>query len=274
MKTLFISDLDGTLLNNNAEVSERSAHLLNSAIEKGAFFSAATARTAATVLQMLEKINVNTPIVLMNGVTVYDIHAKKYVKVHKFQDDTKKKFLTALDAHSSPGFIYCFENEKTTTYYENTSSPNAENFIKEREEKYGKKFTKLQSVKELEKTDVIYYSYSDLRENILPLYEIIREIKGLRCEFYADNYNPDFWYFEVCSCDASKENSVNFLRENYGFDKIIGYGDNFNDIPLFKACDECYATKNARDEVKTIATDVIGENDRDAVAEHILSQFD
>jgi hydroxymethylpyrimidine pyrophosphatase-like HAD family hydrolase len=46
-KTLCISDLDGTLLNKNAELSEYTADALNDLIAKGLRFSVATARTAA-----------------------------------------------------------------------------------------------------------------------------------------------------------------------------------------------------------------------------------
>ncbi|MBQ5325810.1 MAG: HAD hydrolase family protein, partial [Oscillospiraceae bacterium] len=43
MKTLYISDLDGTLLNSDAEISSFTANALNSLIEKGLLFSYATA---------------------------------------------------------------------------------------------------------------------------------------------------------------------------------------------------------------------------------------
>lgn len=270
MKTLYISDLDGTMLNSNAEVSKITVDLLNKAILNGAYISVATARTSATVLKMLEKININTPIVLMNGVCIYDIKKSEYVKVCGFSENAKAELLKIIEMHSSPGFIYCLENGELSTYYQNTDSPNSYEFIREREEKYAKKFTKIRNVQEPANKDIIYYSYNDYREKLEPMYRKIKEIEGLRCEFYADNYNQDFWYLEVCSIEASKKNAVQFLRENYSFDKIIGFGDNFNDIPLFEACDESYAVENAKKEVKSVATGVIGKNTDNAVAEFIF----
>lgn len=38
MKTLYVTDLDGTLLDNDSRVSKRSAAMLCQAIEKGASF--------------------------------------------------------------------------------------------------------------------------------------------------------------------------------------------------------------------------------------------
>ena len=47
-KVLYVSDLDGTLLNRQSVVSERSVQLLQAAIDRGALFTIATARTPAT----------------------------------------------------------------------------------------------------------------------------------------------------------------------------------------------------------------------------------
>ena len=45
MTTLYISDLDGTLLHDNQQVSPFSASVINRAVERGLLFSLATARS-------------------------------------------------------------------------------------------------------------------------------------------------------------------------------------------------------------------------------------
>ena len=55
---LFVSDLDGTLLNKNKEISDYSKRELNKLIEKGINFTVATARTPATVVDILDGINI------------------------------------------------------------------------------------------------------------------------------------------------------------------------------------------------------------------------
>ena len=269
MKTLYISDLDGTLLDNNAEITERSKKLLNEFLAKGNYFSVATARTGATVIQMLEGISVNVPVVLMNGVASYDMGEKKYVNIHTFSEKAKKKFLSEVCRHGSPGFLYCIDDDNLSTFYENTNSPNAEIFINEREKKFGKKFTRVNSYTECISNSVVYYSYSDTYEKLRPLYEKTKDIEGIRIEFYRDTYHPDFWYFEVCSENASKYNAVKWLKENYGFEKVVAFGDNLNDLPLFEIADEAYAVENAKEDVKKHATAVIGRNTEDAVAEFL-----
>lgn len=270
MKTLYISDLDGTLLNNSAEVTETSKHLLNEFIKKGNYFSVATARSEATVLQMLSDVPVNVPVVLMNGVALMNAKTREYIKVEAISNDAKGKFLQTVRAFGSPGFVFCID-KGLSTFYENTDAPNSKQFIKEREEKYGKKFTKVNSFSECENLNIVYYSYSDKYEKIKPFYDEILKIDGIRCEFYRDTYNPDFWYFEVCSDKASKYNAVKFLKEKYGFEKVVAFGDNLNDLPLFKAADESYAVENAKEDVKKEATAVIGKNTDDAVPKFLMN---
>ncbi len=269
MKTLYISDLDGTLLDNNAEITEKSKKLLNCFLEKGNYFSVATARTGATVVKMLEGININVPAVLMNGVAIYDIEKERYVKIHAFGDEGKKKFIDEICKSGSPGFLYCIDEENLSTFYENTDSPNAEIFINEREKKFGKRFVKTDSFSSCMERSVVYYSYSDTYEKLKPIYEKAKKIEGLRIEFYRDTYHPDFWYFEVCSENASKYNAVKWLKENYGFEKVVAFGDNLNDLPLFEIADEAYAVENAKEDVKKHATAVIGRNTEDAVAKFL-----
>ncbi|MDE5785843.1 MAG: HAD family hydrolase, partial [Duncaniella sp.] len=61
MSHLFISDLDGTLLNNDTEISSRSARLLDDAISRGAMFTVATARTPATVEMLMKDLKLKLP---------------------------------------------------------------------------------------------------------------------------------------------------------------------------------------------------------------------
>ncbi|MDR2687937.1 MAG: HAD family hydrolase, partial [Oscillospiraceae bacterium] len=66
--------------------------------------------------------------------------------------------------------------------------------------------------------------------------------------------------------------AVRWLRERYGYEKIVGFGDNLNDIPLFRACDETYAVANAKEELKAMATGVIGSNAQDGVVRFLMEK--
>jgi 5-amino-6-(5-phospho-D-ribitylamino)uracil phosphatase len=273
MKTLYISDLDGTLLNKSAEISEFTETSLCRLIENGVNFSVATARTAATTLQMVSGIPINIPVILMNGASIYDVQNSTYVKTYFIEQQSVKQLFSAIKQHNVTGFVYVVEYNTLSTWYERINSDHTRRFVEERIQKYGKQFTQIDDFSGLVDKPVLYYSVCDLKEKLVPLQEELCKIDDLHVEFYRDVYEEGYWYLEACSVHASKYNAVNFLREEYGFDKVVSFGDNLNDLPMFLASDESYAVANAKPEVKEKATSVILGNDEDGVVKWLLERF-
>jgi len=273
MKTLYISDLDGTLLNENAELSAESARLLNALTDRGMYFSVATARTSATVGKMLSGISLSVPAILMNGVCTYDLNAGRPVHINYIPQAAAEQAIEQIHRLGAEGFLYTMDANGLSAWYERCSTPHARQFMEERRIKYGKPFTQIDDFSS-RADGMIYYSLSDAEEKLAPLYDVLRTIPGIHCEFYRDIYRTDHWYLEICSDRASKRNALCRLREDYGFDRVVGFGDNLNDLPLFAACDCRIAMGNAHETVKQQADILIGTNREDSVARWLTENFD
>lgn len=271
-KTLYITDLDGTLLDSRAELSEFTVDALKRLSLAGVNISVATARTAATVAKMFADIPLSAPAVLMNGVCVYSLQAREYVRAEHICDRAKREAIDIVARHGLSGFWYSVENNRLSTFYENTQSPAAESFIEERQRKYNKVFTRVDSFTELYDSGLLYYSISDREEKLSEAAKEFALIDGLRVEYYRDIYTADCMYLELCSAAASKSTAVDYLRESCGFEEVVGFGDNYNDLPLLEACDRFYAVENAVDELKRRANGVIGRNTDNAVARWLLKE--
>ena len=265
MKALYISDLDGTLLNGHAELSEYTITVLNRLIGKDVHFSIATARTAATTLLMFENVMLNIPIVLMNGVLVYDPADNQYIKKEILSGTVAANIIFAMREANQTGLMYTLRDDEMLTYYETMDNEALCYFINERKTKYNKVFIQVADFSDIT-DDIIYFCFLDRQENIERIYSLIANIDGIETAKYRDIYSENLWYLEVFSDAASKYNAVHFLRDHGGYKRIVGFGDNLNDIPLFHACDECYTVTNAKDELKEISTAVIESNDNDGVA--------
>ena len=81
MENLYVSDLDGTLLNNRQEITLFSSDNLNKLIDSGLNFTIATARTPATVVDIISNLNIKLPLILMNGVIIYDKGREEYIDI-------------------------------------------------------------------------------------------------------------------------------------------------------------------------------------------------
>ncbi|HEX3043753.1 MAG TPA: HAD family hydrolase [Bacillota bacterium] len=273
MKKLYISDLDGTLLNNEKEVSEYTRDVINQLIAGGLHFSIATARTAATVVKILDGLQINLPVVLMNGVMIYDLKKAKYLKIEYVPEKTVKAIITVLKEYNLTGFMYAVLDGRLVTYYEDLKTTAMQEFYQERVTRYQKTFEQTASFMDITAgNNIIYFALLDEQKPLTFIYDTLKIWPDIDLAFYKDTYGENLWVLEIYSQRASKFNAVNYLRKYYGFERIIGFGDNLNDLPLFKACDESYAVAGAVEQLKEKATAVIGANHEDGVARFLVEK--
>lgn len=270
MSTLYISDLDGTLLGNDQRVSENSARMLREAASLGARFTYATARTAASAVKITDNIGVNVPCVLMNGVTVYDMNERRYVRNEYLPREASEAAAKLLDRLGQSGFMYKISGNKLSCEYTALTNPAMTEFYETRRKRYDKPFERIESFSSSCSDDVIYFCLLDTLERLEPVRAAVAEMKGLKYEFYRDIYNNNVYYLEIFSERASKRSGVSLLRRMYGFDRVVCFGDNLNDLPMFDAAEHRVAVGNAKPELKEAADEVIGDNTADSVAEYIL----
>lgn len=272
MSTLYITDLDGTLLNPDICVSPKSAEILNMLINKGMIFSVATARSQASVRGLLDNVDIRLPIVLLNGVFIYDVKNKKNLYHYPLDNDAVTRILSVfLDAGKSP-FMYLLKDDVIDLIFTDLQLDIHKKFYEKRKPLFDYRFYKTDSYDIPKESKVVYFNLIDLYSELLPIYEKLCKIPGVSCAFYEDNYSP-YWFLEVYSNTASKSNGANIIKNICKADKIVAFGDNHNDIMMFGSSDECYATSNAVDELKNVATGVIGANFEDGVAQYLLERF-
>ena len=272
MKTLYITDLDGTFLNSSAKVSEASAKIINDLIKKGLLFSVATARTYATVVPLFRNVDLRLPLVLMNGVCIYDPVQKKTLRIHEMSPETGKDVVALFSRFGKAPLFYFEQNRKMSVHYVKLDNKYIEAYVNEREAFFNKEFLPVPSISFEGHGGFIYIVMLDKKEKLEKIHEGMLKIKGLSCNFYRDNYTGCY-FLEAMKDNVNKASGSLELKNMLGIDRIVAFGDNINDIPLFKLADECYAVENACDELKAIATGIIQSNDSDAVAHFISKRF-
>ena len=254
MKTLYISDLDGTLLNDNAELTDETISMLNKLAENSVLFTVATARTYSTVVPLMKKVKLNCPVILMNGVCIYDTAELKPIKIHKMDFTAAKDIIGIFENFGKYPMLYYDNNGNLSVEYIKITTLAQEKYVYSRKENYNKKMIQVEDYSLYEDSTLIYIAILDKREELQPIYDIISKRNDVSSNFYADNYSGDY-FLEIYSCNASKAKTSLELKKMLDADKIVSFGDNLNDIPMFEVSDECYAVRNAYEEVKRYATD-------------------
>ena len=274
--TLFVTDLDGTLLTKDAILPIGAKELIRELDSKGVKLTYSTARTIRSAAFILEGLPFPAPISLMNGVLIRDMNAGKYVTGNLLQPNAVK---AVLEAGGDP-FIYTLtEEEELFTSYKRIANDHMAGFMRERKDKYSKPFRQLDDLNVLAKENqrIIYFCYLDSHENLDPVYKKISSIRDtagnetVKCAFYPDRYRNDLWYLEVFAPTASKGTSIRTLKKLTGAETIVSFGDNGNDLPMFEESDYAFAVSNANDKVKAAASGITepGLGVLDFIAKHI-----
>ena len=269
MTTLYISDLDGTLLHDNQQVSPFSASVINRAVDRGLLFSLATARSLIGIGMLdFSSLHLNTPLVLMNGAMLYDMASQTILQSCDMPPDAVAAVLTACAAEGKNPFLYRVEEGRLHAYFTELTSEGERVFLAKRGARFPECFRQQQAYGE---GAAVYFSLQDKYERLARIRERLAALPGIASTLYKDNYMEDNWYLEIFSADAGKDKGARRLQARIGADRLVAFGDNSNDLPLFAAADVACCVASGRPDARAAADVIVAGNNDDGVARYLAA---
>lgn len=269
MKPLFVTDLDGTLLQGNAQISRKSIEIIHSLTGQGMCFSYATARSYYTSSTVTEGLICSTPIITKNGGFINDPTTGEIVLKNMFSCEEAEDIYRIIRENDLYPFVFSYQQGKERYAFDALHiSEGIQWFLDSH--KNDERVLALQGDKNILSGDIFYFSCMGTGEMLKPAYEEIR--KKYRCIYSKDTYDDIMW-LEIMPERATKAEAALQLKKMCGCDRLVVFGDGVNDIPMFEAADEGYAVENAVEELKEIATEIIGGNQQDGVAEWLKQHY-
>lgn len=249
---LLASDLDGTLLSNEA-IPKRNSDAIKYFTENGGYFTVATGRTQATIAPFFHILGANAPLLMCNGMQIYDSQKDEYV----FQDFMPSyafslfeyivnAFPTEVFVISSRGKVYDVSAEKEG-------------------------FLRVDDVRHLAE-------YMNKFVSILPSVEFAKGVEKAAEDFIKENKLDGVgtmysWptHLEFVKTCVDKGNALSRLARhlNVEWKNVFAIGDYMNDIPMLEAAHISFAPQNAIEQAKKAATHIVCSCDDGAVADAI-----
>lgn len=255
--TLYVSDLDGTLLNGSQKLKPRASELLNDLIENGTLFTYSTARRIHSAGVIMKDVKLNLPVILMNGVFLYDTAKGEYIRKNIFGEKQRILLREAVLRFGDTPMVYSFiDGELRNNYMVGSKELNS--YLKDR--RGDPSMRPVENYDDLFAGETVYAVFINPK-NKAELDQIFTEENGFSSVYYADVYHPNEYWYEVFSSTASKANALLQLREIVGADEVVCFGDNGNDLSMFRVSDRCYAVENAIESVKAAADGIIPSNE-------------
>ena len=266
MDSLYISDLDGTLLGADGTLSAASTEILRSLLSKGMKFTVASARSVSSIQNVLAGLELNLPVIEFNGAMVSDFDTKEHHFINSVDSSVVEDVLSLVEDSGNSAFVSAFTGSEGMQWYLNNRRFNSDRRLKQ-----------LGDIRECLDNRVICVNVTGRIEKVEGLEAELRKQfpDSLAIHCLQDHFSPGFYWLTAHSIKASKANAIQFLQYFTGTTdrELVVFGDNSNDIGMFKIADRAVAVSNATEELKVLADEIIGVSDADSVALYLKNDL-
>ena len=274
MKTLYVTDLDGTLLNTHDRINPYSIEIINGLVEKGMLFTYATARSLVSASVAAEGLTTKIPVIAYNGAFIINPSTEEILTSTFFKKDETDRVAEVLQEHNISPLVYSYiDGVEKVSWVTTRENDGIKRYLGKRQG--DRRMRPLNDSNGLYDGEMFYFTCIGEREDLLPVYEIFSGDDRYTCTLQQELYRPEYWC-EILPKKATKAEAIKKLKKLWNCDRVVSFGDAINDVPMFQISDECYAVSNAVEALKELATGIIGSNDEDGVAkwlqEHIKRQ--
>ena len=263
--TLYVTDLDGTLLRSDTSLSEYTVNTINRLSAKGVMFTYATARSFASAYPLVKRLDLNCPAVTFNGVFVIDPRNGEKLIKNVYSERSASLAAKFFIKQNIPPLVYSFINGEERISYLESRLENIKGYIEAR--RGDKRLRPVDNFNALFDGEVFYYTVINPGD-VSALDKVFTSKNGFARNIQKDTYDDYIWY-EIYNSTVSKANAVLQVKELVGADELVCFGDNLNDISMIRAADTGAAVSNACDRLKALADVIIDSNNNDGVAKYI-----
>ncbi len=253
---IIYSDIDGTLLDNSHQVSERTCKKITELEHKGVPFVLVSARMPEGVRKVQRQISSHSPMICYSGGLIYDKNGNilyscllEMEKALKIRELLKKEFSEiCLNAYCYEKWIVDHVNDHWIREEEKITG------LRAKEGDIEKEFAEERGVHKL-----LLMGKSEDVQNVE--IRLKKDYPELSIVLSKKNY------LEVMHGNSKKSSAINFLcsHNKISLEEAMAFGDGHNDIDMLRAVTYSYAMGNAPDTVKESAAHVTLSNDQEGV---------
>lgn len=265
MRTLYVSDLDGTLLDGSSRISAQSLAIINDLVEQGLLFTYATARSLVSARVAAQGLSTKVPVIAYNGAFIFDAATGQPIAREELPPAAALQAMAAARTLGLEPIVYAFvDGVERLSWLEGHENTGMLRYLASRSG--DPRLRPVQTAQELSAGEIFYLTFIGGEAPMARLHGLLQGDDCLRCTLVEEPACPGEFWCECMPPHATKAHAMEKLRALWQCDRIISFGDGLNDLPMFRLSDECYAVANAHPAVKAAATGVIASNKEDGVA--------
>ena len=260
MYKLVVSDLDGTLVDNNKNISDYTKKVVNLLKERGIEFIIATGRSYKGAKHVYDILELNSEIVCNNGTTIYNKNGELIFQRTIDPEITYKVFKKSLDSN-----CIFFATYGTQVFIGEGTIEQANTFL----------YNPLENPIEINLNNINDYIF----EKIVLIDKDTNKLKELSNFFNQYNEINAFIsqgdYLDIVHFETSKGQALKTLAnlKNIDLEHIIAFGDAFNDYEMLKMAGKGLVMKNGFEDLKNEFETIEFTNEESGVAKYLANLF-
>lgn len=274
---LYVSDLDGTLLRNNASLSEFSRKSLNQLIAGGMHFTVASARSVVSMQRLLGQLDFRLPIIEFNGAFITDYHTGEHQIINSIHSSLAIELFLLLDRHQLGYTVSSYDGFDDRLYYSEILNEGLDWYYQDRLRASDKRLTYRKNLRNTIGEEIVCFTVIDRKETLQELHSELlqRYANELQIYFFENYYTKDWYWLTIHQKNATKDQAIQQIMDQYGFtqEDLTVFGDEMNDYPMFTKAAHAIAVGNAVEGLKKVATRVIGTNEEDSVVKYLMEEI-
>lgn len=276
IKTLYISDVDGTLYRGGeASLREETVQLFRQVLQTGAAVTIASGRNLYGIYDLADESGITLPVIAYNGAAIYDYHTGREICIFPLEKQYTGELCDIFEQLQLryKACVFFKDQHRGVTFNQNGYRSQLWT-DKARQPENGLLYDEpiIDGTREqILSGECLYIGSSGSYEQINQAYQAAKEMPGVQVVMHRSPYDENKWFIDIGSDKAGKGAAAMALKELLGAQELVTFGDNRNDLPMLCASDRCYVVPEAPDEVKAVATDVL-DDDPDCVLHFLLKE--
>lgn len=217
---LFVSGLDGALLDPNNALTSYSKIELNRMIEDGLSFTIATMRTPASMIEPLKDIHLRLPVIVMDGAALYDTVKHCYEKVLVISAEEAYGLYSFFKNHDFHVFSNIIIEDLLVILYGNFKNSAEQSVFDSLHSSLYRNYIK----RELSPSqDVVYFMILETTERTSRLYGLLEQ-KGWTGQYkvlhYPSTDYPGYSYIKIYNKRADRLSMIQYLQCELGLTRV------------------------------------------------------
>lgn len=277
MPTFYVSDLDGTLLNSTATLSNYTRQTLHRLLASGLPFTIATSRSVSSVSPIFAGISLPLPVIELNGAYITDLATGEHLFVNGLDTPLAANVLALVQAHGVNPLITCSSDQGDQVYCPTEVNPGIQWCIDDAKRNQDDRWQCHPDLTGALGQKIMRFTLIDTLARLTILAQDLRSRFPHRLDMhlFENPYQPDWYWLTLQDHQATKANGIRKLQELRGFKNynLTVFGDHDNDISMFQLADVAVATANATPELRQHATEIIGHHSEDSVVKYLEARW-